>query len=99
VWAFMQENKLWEVGTLYNVNIPVNAGKIRITRQGGPYFSDVYTPIGNDMYQPSGACIHKDSGDLTLDTDCVVNGDISLSPLTVIRTDMVLFEKLSYLNK
>ena len=99
VWAFMEENRLWEKGSLYNVNIPPEAGDIRITRQGGPYFSDNFTPIGNDLYQPSGTCVHKDSGDLTLDTDCVVNGYISLSPLTVIRTDPELFEKLSYLNK
>ena len=99
VWAFMQEHKLWELGSLYNVNIPPEAGEIRITRQGGPYFCDDFKPLGNDMYQPCGVCVHTDSGDMTLDTDCVVKGYISLSPLTVIRTDPALFEKLKYLNK
>ena len=99
VWAFMQEHKLWELGSLYNVNIPPEAGDIRVTRQGGPYFCDDFKPVGNDMYQPCGVCVHTDSGDLTLDTDCVVAGYISLSPLTVIRTDPALFEKLKYLNK
>ena len=99
VWAFMQAHKLWEMGSLYNVNIPPEAGEIRITRQGGPYFCDDFKPVGNDMYQPCGVCVHTDSGDMTLDTDCVVAGYISLSPLTVIRTDPALFEKLKYLNK
>ena len=99
VWAFMEENKLWQMGSLYNVNIPPEAGDIRITRQGGPYFCDDFKPLGEDMYQPCGNCVHKDSGDLTLDTDCVVNGYISLSPLTVVRTDPALYEQLKHLNK
>jgi 5'-nucleotidase len=99
VWAFMEENKLWEKGSLYNVNIPPEAGDIRITRQGGPYFCDDFKPLGNDMYQPCGNCVHKNTGDLTLDTDCVVCGHISLSPLTILRTDPALYEQLKYLNK
>ena len=99
IWAFMQEHHLWDVGYLYNVNIPPHAGEIRITHQGGPFYSDRFHPVGENMYQAHGSCVHQDKGDLTLDTDAVVHGCISISPLTINRTDLTLFEKLNYLNE
>ncbi len=99
VWAYMQENRLWEMGSLYNVNIPPEGGEIRITRQGGPYYSDDFKPVGDDHYQAHGICIHENKGDLTLDTDAVVSGYISISPLTVCRIDLPLYERLKELNK
>ncbi len=99
VWAYMQENRLWELGSLYNVNIPPQGGEIRITRQGGPYYSDDFKPVGDNRYQACGICIHQNKGDLTLDTDAVVSGYISISPLTVSRVDLALYEKLKELNK
>jgi 5'-nucleotidase len=99
VWAYMQENRLWEMGSLYNVNIPPEGGEIRITRQGGPYYSDDFKLVGDNRYQACGICIHENKGDVTLDTDAVVSGFISISPLTVLRVDLALYEKLKELNK
>ena len=98
VWEFMKEHRLWEMGSLYNVNIPPQGGTIRITRQGGPYYSDDFQPVGENRYKAHGICIHENKGDLTLDTDSVVSGYISISPLTVNRVDMELYRKLLYLN-
>ncbi len=47
------------------------------------------------MYLPVGRCIHENGGDLTLDTDCVVSGYISITPMTLSRTDMTVFEMLT----
>jgi 5'-nucleotidase len=99
VWAYMQENRLWEMGSLYNVNIPPEGGKILITGQGGPYYSDDFKPVGENRYQAHGICIHENKNDLTIDTDAVVNGYITISPLTVCRVDLALYEKLKELNK
>ena len=60
VWAYFQENKLLEKNSIYNVNIPGNPGEIRITHQGGPYYSDDFLPIGNDLYQPQGKPVWED---------------------------------------
>ena len=98
IFDFIREHRLLEVGSLYNVNIPPHAGGIRITHQGGPYYSDRFIPVGGNMYQAHGTCVHQDKGDLTLDTDAVVHGFISISPLTTNRTDMDLFRKLNQLN-
>ena len=99
VWAYMQENRLWELGSLYNVNIPPMGGEIRITRQGGPYYSDDFKLVGDNRYQACGICIHQNKGDLDIDTDAVVSGYITISPLTVCRVDLALYEKLKELNK
>ncbi len=98
VAKFFQEHKLLEKGNLYNVNIPKGGEAIRITRQGGPYYSDNFS-FANDMATPHGidvfaACPHDD-----VDTDCVLRcGNISVSPLTLEKTDMALFRELTKCN-
>ncbi len=98
-WEFIQNHKLFELNDTYNVNIPENPKGIKITRQGGRYYSDDYENIGGFMYQAIGKCVHENSGDLSLDTDATISGYISVLPVTVDKTNKEIFEKLSYLNK
>lgn len=98
VYAFFKKHDLFSVNGLYNVNIPKDPKSIRITRQGGPYYSDDFLPHGGDLVMPTGKSIFVDSGDLSLDTDATLGGHISISPLTIIRTDLPAFEKLSCLG-
>ena len=98
VLAFFREHKLMELNDLYNVNIVPDAKGIRITRQGGHFYSDDFIHEGNDMYMPHGKCVYKDSNDLTLDTDCVMHGYISIMPLTINRADMNVYRQLEHLN-
>lgn len=94
VWDFISANRLLERHSLYNINIPPSAEEIRITRQGGAFYSDDFLPIGNDRYQPTGKCVYRDNGDNTLDTNAVMNGCISVMPLTICRTDMDIYRAL-----
>ena len=96
VWAFIQEKGLYEKARLWNVNIPLRTtGEIRITRQGGPYYSDDFAPIGNDMYRPVGKEIYAPQEHSEFDTDCTLRDRcISISPLTVDRTDWKAFSVL-----
>jgi 5'-nucleotidase len=98
VLDFFLKNKLMDVHSLYNVNIPFNVKGIRICRQGGHYYSDDFLPQGNDMYLPKGVCVYEADDDYTIDTHAALNGYISVSPLTIIRTDMDIYNKLTYLN-
>ena len=97
VWDFLQRHDLLNKGGLWNINIPAEAKGFRITRQGGPYFSDDFAPIGNDLYQAQGKPIFVPCGDPELDTDSTLSGWITVTPLTLIRTDMELFKELSAL--
>lgn len=92
---FFRDHKLLEMHSLYNVNIPANPGPIRITHQGGPYYSDDFPAIGNDLYRPTGKAIWQDRGDFTLDTDATLHGFISVTPITVDKTDWTVYHKLT----
>jgi 5'-nucleotidase len=94
VLDFFCRNNLLDVHNLYNVNIPANPKEIRITRQGGPYYSDDFPSIGNDLYRPTGKSVWVDRNDYTLDTDATLNGYITVTPMTVDRTDWSIYSKL-----
>lgn len=99
VLDYFRTHKLLEACRHWNVNIPPQMGEIRITRQGGSYYSDDFPCIGNDRYMPAGKLIHKDRQDLSLDTDACMAGYISVSPITITRTDLPVYEALKSLNK
>ena len=98
IYAYICQHKLLELCDIYNVNIPANPGCIRITHQGGPYYSDNFT-LENGMVTPHGIDVFAASDDDTVDTDCVLRcGNISIMPLALERTNRAAFQKISYLN-
>ena len=94
IFTFMKENKLWECGSLYNVNIPNDAQGICITRQGGMFYSDAFEKREGDFYIQVGDPIRNETLDLAVDTDAVWANHVSISPLTHDRTDKKVLEKL-----
>ena len=99
VWEYFQQHKLLERHDCYNVNIPGNPGEIRITRQGGPYFSDDFQPEENVFYLPKGIPVYAPSN-CCFDTDTVLtNHQISIMPLTCQRVDFAAYEDLKILNE
>ncbi len=97
VWAFIQDHKLLALNNIYNVNIPANPKGFKITRQGGPYYSDDFPCVGNDLYRPTGKPIWVDSNDDTLDTDATLHGYITITPLQLDRTNKEVYQKLQAL--
>ena len=95
VFDYIFKRNLLALNDIYNVNIPGNPNEILITRQGGPYYSDDFPAIGNDMYRPTGKPIWEDSNDNSLDTDATLHGYISITPLTVDKTNHAIFRKLN----
>ena len=94
VWQYIQSRDLYSFNSLYNVNIPPQHKGLRITRQGGPYYTDDFPAIGNDLYQPKGRPVWEDSGNDDLDTDATMHGYITVTPLTIDRTNRSVFEAL-----
>ena len=95
VWDYITRRELFHKTDILNVNIPIEVtGGIRITRQGGPYYSDSFIPQGNDLYMPSGFSIYSDLCRAHLDTDAALHGTISITPLTIDRTDTTVFDEL-----
>ena len=98
VFDYLNTHDLLSQWDTYNINIPTNPKGIRITHQGGPYYSDDFEPIGNDLYLPKGKPVWEDRQDLTLDTDAALHGYISISPLTIDRTERSIYHQLAHLN-
>ena len=98
VLAFFQEHNLMDLCDLYNVNVVPDAKGIRITRQGGHFYSDDFIPEGNDMYMPHGKCVYENQNDLSIDSDCVMAGYISIMPMTINRADPAVYEKIKNLQ-
>lgn len=98
VFDYLNTHDLLSLWDTYNINIPADPKGIRITHQGGPYYSDDFEPIGNDLYLPKGKPVWEDRQDLTLDTDAALHGYISITPLTIDRTEQSVYGRLSHLN-
>lgn len=95
VFAFLEEEKLYAFHDLYNINIPPQPKAIRITRQGGLYFSDAFPKEGENLYRPTGVLVWQDRGDDTLDTDATAHGYITVTPLTIDKTDKAIYRRLT----
>ena len=95
VYDFIMKNDLFSYNPLYNVNISPESEKIYVTRQGGAYYSDDFVHQGGDMYRQCGKMVFNDKNDYTLDTDAVLHGNISISPLTIERTNVEVFRRLA----
>ncbi len=94
VGDYIKENELFKYNSLYNVNIPLEIKGIRITRQGGAYYSDEFIPMENDIWRQVGIFVYKYDGNPELDTDSIMDGYISITPLTLERTNIEIYEKL-----
>ena len=99
VYNFFVEHQLLEKHSLYNVNIPIGNKGIRITRQGDRYYSDKFIPEENNMVRPQGIDVFTPCGREDIDTDAVLyHKYISISPMTIVRTENQVFEELKKLN-
>lgn len=98
VYDYFIKNDLLSKGNLYNVNIPKNPKGILITRQGDTFYDDNFVDKGNSTFMQVGYAAYTLNDDLSFDTNAVMNGYISITPLTAERTDMDLYKRLSALN-
>lgn len=99
VFDFIKEKKLLSYHGLYNINIPEAPKGFRVTYQGGPYYSDDFQLCDDGMCKPNGICVHKNTGDLRLDTDATVSGYISILPMTADITDWDIYRDISDLSE
>lgn len=97
IWDFIQKNNLFAHNLLYNVNIPPLPNGVRITKQGGVYYTDTYIHTTGNMYIQTGDICQDSGNDPTSDIIAVRSGAISLTPLICTRTDMTAFNKLKSL--
>lgn len=98
VCDFFEKYDLLSHSSLYNVNIPKDAKEILFTRQGGRYYNDKFEKTGNETYRQRGYSVHQDKKDFFIDTDAALNGYISVTPVTLDRTDYKVLSEISNLK-
>lgn len=95
IYDYFVKHDLFAHNDIYNVNIPLNCKGIKWTKQGGPYFTDQFVKIDDTHYHQQGYSIYQHSTDCTLDTNAVMNGYISVTPMSTRRDEIKVFEKLN----
>lgn len=95
VWDYFEKRGLLQLHSLYNVNIPPRPAKdILITRQGGMFYCDVFQLVSAGQYKAVGRQNVTRDDSLEKDIDAVLEGYISIMPLTVDRTAHTIYQKL-----
>ena len=95
VYDFVENNKLLELNPIYNINVPAEVKGVKITRQGGAYFSDEFVSIGNNLYKQKGFYVpDSDAEDVELDAVAVNKGLISITPMQNDRTQHDVYNLL-----
>lgn len=94
VMNFIKENSIFNYCKLLNVNFPVNPKGIKITRQGGCNFDTYFDIDGDKAIQMGRPQFENDVNKLEVDTCCVMNDYISITPLTGDRTNLDAFRNI-----
>ncbi len=95
IFEYVRDNKLLDYSNLYNVNIPTAPRGIKITRQGDAYFKDEFFKLDGDFYMQRGHAIPEtNKDDETYDTIAFEHGFVSVTPMTLERTNTAAFNKL-----
>lgn len=99
VFEYFLEHKLLDEWNLYNVNFPESPKGIRITEVGGCNFNTYYDFIDGMYYQTGDNITESDIKKLHLDTSCVMNSFVSVTPITHVRTNVNVYNRLKNINK
>lgn len=92
---YILKNDLLNKHDLFNVNLPANAKGVKITRQGGCNFDTYFIETSPNHFRQLGKMMLETSKDLMeLDTACISNDYISITPMTYDRTDFDAYHKL-----
>ena len=95
---YICDNGLFSHCSMYNVNIP--EGHVRgigITEQGSTFYRDHFVEVEENMFEAQCYLTKDPQGDLDIryDTDAVLSGYCSITPLLTNRTDMNAIKALN----
>ena len=90
------QRRMFDFAEIVNVNFPEAGEEILVTKMGPAIYSDSFDLLPDGTVVPRLVCLYKDTHDLSLDTDAVMSGYISLTPL---RSDLTDFSALSAATK
>ncbi|HHU23751.1 MAG: 5'/3'-nucleotidase SurE [Bacilli bacterium] len=93
LWPKIINSQLFQEGNVLNINIPKHFKGIKITRQGYNPFRTQFVLEGEYYYARGSANHYLDVNEIETDIKSFHQGYISITPLTVDRTDLEVFNK------
>ena len=98
VYKYIIDNKLLDDWHFYNVNFPLvynnKENNILFTQMGECNFETWFEKDGDMYFQTGSACFEEDINKIYFDTAAIMNGYISITPLTFDRTNFDVLKKL-----
>lgn len=96
VYAEIQARRMLDFAEVINVNFPEAGEEILVTKMGPAIYSDSFEFLPDGTVKPCLVCLYGGTRNLELDTDAVMTGHISITPL---RYDMTDFSALEAITK
>ena len=95
VFEEIQSRKMLDCSQIVNVNFPEKGDEILITKMGPAIYSDEFEFLPDGTVKPCLVCLYKGTRDLELDTDAVMTGHISITPIRCDLTDNTVYNFLT----
>ena len=87
VYKEIQSRRMFDFAEIINVNFPEKGEEILITKMGPAIYSDEFEFLPDGTVKPCLVCLYKGTRNLELDTDAVMTGHISITPIRCDMTD------------
>ena len=94
VYQKIVSGRMFDFAEILNVNFPKEGDEILVTKMGPAIYSDEFEFLEDDMAKPCLICLYNGTRNLELDTDAVMTGHISVTPLHYEATDTAAFDMI-----
>ncbi len=95
VYAEIMRQRFFDHTQIVNVNFPAEGEEILVTKMGPAIYSDTFEFLPDGTVKPCLVCLYRGTRDLTLDTDAVMTGHISVTPLLFDLTDHAAYKLMT----
>ena len=92
VFEQIQAKRMFDFAEIINVNFPEKGDEILITKMGPAIYSDEFEFLPDGTVKPHLVCLYKGTKNLEIDTDAVMTGHISITPLHSDLTSTVAYD-------
>ena len=92
VYQEIVSRRMFDFAEVLNVNFPEAGDEILVTKTGPAIYSDKFEFLEGDIAKPCLICLYDGTRDLGIDTDAVMTGHISITPIRCDLTDNTAFD-------
>lgn len=92
VYREIESRKMFDYAEILNVNFPEKGNEILITKMGPAIYSDEFEFSEDGTVSPHLVCLYRNTKDLNIDTDAVMTGHISITPLRCDLTNTAAYD-------